>query len=106
MSLDTCRNTERADYAGGFSLLSLHGAGAGAIAAFPLSKLNGLELHQRMKRYNSAVVLISFIEALPVESNRISITRLCWINMVCQYPVCITTGIQTIYWPTNMPRRR
>ncbi len=75
MSLDTCVNCERNDYRGGFSLLSLNGAGAGALAAFPLHKLHGLELKQRMAQYNNSMVLIAFIEGMPVYKNRISINR-------------------------------
>lgn len=75
MSLDTCVNRERNDYIGGFSLLSLNGAGAGALAALPLHKLHGLALKQRMARYNCSMVLIAFIEGMPVYNNRISINR-------------------------------
>jgi choline dehydrogenase-like flavoprotein len=75
MSLDTCFNSETSDYAGGFSLLSLHGAGAGALAAFPLHKLHGLELKRHMANYNNSVVLISFVEGLPVYNNRITVNR-------------------------------
>lgn len=75
MSLDTCLNTEFDNFAGGFSILSLHGAGAGAIAAYPLSKLNGRGLHERMRLFNNSLVMISFIEALPVEANRITVNR-------------------------------
>lgn len=75
MSLDTCVNRERNDYLGGFSLLSLNGAGAGALAAFPLHKLHGQALKQRMAHYNNSMVLIAFIEGMPVYSNRININR-------------------------------
>lgn len=75
MSLDTCFNSETNDYAGGFSLLSLHGAGAGALAAFPLHKLHGVELKGHMANYNNSVVLIAFIEGLPVYTNRVTVNR-------------------------------
>jgi choline dehydrogenase-like flavoprotein len=75
MSLDTCVNRERNDYTGGFSMLSLNGSGAGALAAFPLHKFNGVNLKERMAHYNNSLVLISFIEGMPVYSNRISVNR-------------------------------
>ncbi|WP_027329791.1 GMC family oxidoreductase [Marinimicrobium agarilyticum] len=75
MSLDTSYNRERNDYVGGFSLLSLHGAGAGSLAAFPLKHLNGDDLRQSMARYNNSMVLIAFIEGMPVYSNRITVNR-------------------------------
>lgn len=75
MSLDNCVNRERNDYTGGFSMLSLNGAGAGSLAAFPLHKLHGLDLQQRMAQYNNSMVLIAFIEGMPVYSNRIGVNR-------------------------------
>ncbi|GLX77741.1 gluconate dehydrogenase [Thalassotalea insulae] len=78
MSLDTCVNTERDDYIGGFTLLSLNGSGAGSLAAFPLHKLNGLALKEEMADYNKSMVAIAFIEGMPVESNRITVD---WNNL-------------------------
>ena len=75
MSLDLCQNEEFNDFVGGFSLLSLHGAGAGPLAAYSLKHFNGCDLHQHMSRYNSSLVMISFIEAMPVPTNRININR-------------------------------
>jgi choline dehydrogenase-like flavoprotein len=75
MSLDTCINHERDDYVGGFSLLSLNGAGAGSLAAFPLHKLNGINLKDRMAKITNSMVLIAFIEGLPVYHNRVTVNR-------------------------------
>lgn len=75
MSLDTCVNREHKDYKGGFSLLSLNGAGAGSLAAFPLHKLHGMDLKQRMAYYNNSMVLLAFIEGMPVADNRVTVNR-------------------------------
>lgn len=78
MTLDTCVNTNREDYVGGFTILSLNGAGAGSLAAFPLHKLNGLDLKARMADYNKSMVAIAFIDGMPKETNRITVD---WDNL-------------------------
>ncbi|WP_448547465.1 GMC oxidoreductase [Thalassotalea fusca] len=72
MSLDTCKN-ENGDYAGGYTLISLNGAGAGVAALDPLVAVNGIELKELMKRYNESLMFMSFVEGLPVADNRITL---------------------------------
>lgn len=75
MSLDKCFNQTANNHVGGFTLLSLNGAGAGALAAFPLHKINGVALKEKMSNYNSSMVLISFTDGMPVYENRVSVNR-------------------------------
>ncbi|PTL82104.1 GMC oxidoreductase [Vitiosangium sp. GDMCC 1.1324] len=73
MSLDFCESTPELPYQGGFSLLSLNGAGAGVMAVDPLRGLMGTELKERMKQYNKSLLLVSFCEGLPSPENRITV---------------------------------
>jgi len=74
MSLDTCENTEGSNYAGGYTLLGLNGAGAGVAALDPMVDINGPELKKVMNQYNKSLSLVSFIEGVPVEDNRITLS--------------------------------
>lgn len=74
MSLDTCENTEDSSYAGGFTLLALNGSGAGVAALDPMVNINGVELKEVMNQYNKSLMLLSFIEGIPVEDNRITLS--------------------------------
>ncbi|MBB3061928.1 GMC oxidoreductase [Microbulbifer rhizosphaerae] len=73
MSLDTCENTDNGDYAGGFTLMSLQGAGAGVVALDPLVAVNGERLKEKMAAYNNSILMVSFVEGLPVADNRITL---------------------------------
>lgn len=75
MSLDFCGRTAEQPYPGGFSLLSLNGAGAGVMAVDPLRGFMGAELKERMKHYNKSLLLVSFCEGLPSPENRITVDR-------------------------------
>lgn len=74
MSLDQCNNAG-ADglFKGGYTLLSLNGAGAGVAALDPLVQVNGYDLKQAMAAYNESLMLLSFVEGLPVATNRITL---------------------------------
>ncbi|WP_096087421.1 GMC oxidoreductase [Agaribacterium haliotis] len=71
MSLDPCNQGRDKNYVGGFTLLSLNGAGAGVAAIDPLEHFQGPELQEKMSRFNRALFMVSFIEGLPAEHNRI-----------------------------------
>lgn len=74
MSLDTAENTEDPSYAGGFTLLGLNGAGAGVAALDPMVDINGGRLKEVMAQYNRSLMLLSFVEGVPVEENRITLS--------------------------------
>ena len=71
MSLDYAEPRE--DFRGGFSLLSLSGAGAGVLASDPLRELHGAALKNLMREYNRSLFMISFIEGQPSADNRITL---------------------------------
>jgi choline dehydrogenase-like flavoprotein len=75
MSLDFCESAPEQPYQGGFSLLSLHGAGAGVMAVDPLRRFMGAELKERMAQYNKSLLMVSFCEGLPSPENRITVDR-------------------------------
>jgi choline dehydrogenase-like flavoprotein len=73
MSLDYAVPRRAAPFVGGFSLLSLNGAGAGVLAVDALRDFYGLALKQRMRRYNESMFMVSFVEGQPSASNRITL---------------------------------
>jgi choline dehydrogenase-like flavoprotein len=75
MSLDYCEDDPKQPYRGGFSLMSLNGAGAGVMAVDPLRRFMGAELKERMKQYNQSLLLVSFSEGLPSAENRITVDK-------------------------------
>jgi choline dehydrogenase-like flavoprotein len=75
MSLDFAEAGRNLPHPGGFSLLSLNGAGAGVLAVDALREFYGHELKQRMRRYNNSMFMISFVEGFPSRDNRISLVE-------------------------------
>lgn len=73
ISLDFTETQNANEYIGGYSLLSINGAGLGVIAVDPLEKLYGQELKNEMYSYNRSIGLISFCEGLPSAENRITV---------------------------------
>jgi choline dehydrogenase-like flavoprotein len=71
MSLDFAE--PHAHFRGGFSMLSLSGAGAGVLAGDPLRQLHGAALQKVMRAYNRSLFMISFVEGFPSSENRISL---------------------------------
>lgn len=73
ISLDFSKSKNTNDYIGGFSLLSLNGAGLGVIAVDPLQKLYGQELKDIMYQSPKFLAMISFCEGMPSPNNRITV---------------------------------
>lgn len=73
MSLDFAVPRPGVPFQGGFSLLSVQGAGAGVMAVDPLRNLYGAELKRVMRRYGQSLSLISFVEGFPSSDNRVTV---------------------------------
>lgn len=73
MTLDRALPDPRRPHAGGYSFMSLHGAGATVMSTASLQELNGAQLRRQMRRYPRSLSMVSFGEGLPSERNRISI---------------------------------
>jgi choline dehydrogenase-like flavoprotein len=73
ITLDRSRSQAPERYIGGFSIESLHGAGAGVLAVDPYNRFHGPELKQKMRQYNNTLFAIAFCEGLPAADNRITV---------------------------------
>ncbi|WP_045857695.1 GMC oxidoreductase [Teredinibacter purpureus] len=74
MTLDSCDRGSENGYGGGFTLLSLNGAGAGVLAIDPLEQFNGVALKEKVAAFNHSLFMVSFVEGVPVADNRIQLS--------------------------------
>src|SRR4028119_321281 len=73
ISLDFTETQNANKYIGGFSLLSLNGAGLGVAAVDPLQNFYGQELKSILYNYTKFLSMISFCEGTPTYENRITV---------------------------------
>jgi choline dehydrogenase-like flavoprotein len=75
ISLDYAHGRGEGKFIGGFTLVSLNGAGAGVMAVDPYANLWGSQLKQAMTTYQNSISTLAFCEGLPVADNRITVSQ-------------------------------
>ncbi|VAW81433.1 hypothetical protein MNBD_GAMMA12-2823 [hydrothermal vent metagenome] len=75
VTFDFCETADADQQIGGFSFLSMNGAGAGVLAVDPYRDLWGAPLKSTLKNYNKSIFTIAFCEGMPVPENRISVSK-------------------------------
>jgi hypothetical protein len=99
ISLDFTETQNANKHIGGFSLLSLNGAGLGVAAVDPLENFYGQELKSILYNYTKFLSMISFCEGTPTYENRITVVPevrdafgSLWLKFATTSPITITSS--------------